>query len=65
MIDYGVITALGRYIYIINIYFKSDYNPNMHCLSMPFVMNLACINYKMRPNEALVASTLNSAGIYI
>jgi imidazolonepropionase len=34
----------------------------MHCLSMPFVMNLACINYKMRPNEALVASTLNSAG---
>lgn len=28
---------------------------------MPFVMNLACINYRMKPNEALVAATLNSA----
>ena len=28
---------------------------------MPFVMNLACINYKMKPNEALVAATLNGA----
>jgi imidazolonepropionase-like amidohydrolase len=30
-------------------------------MSMPFVMNLACINYKMKPNEALVAATLNGA----
>ncbi len=28
---------------------------------MPFIMNLGCINYKMKPNEALVASTLNAA----
>lgn len=39
----------------------SDFNPNAHCLSMPFVMNLACVTMKMTLNEALVASTLNSA----
>lgn len=32
---------------------------------MPHVMNLACINYKMKPNEALTASTLNAACIFI
>lgn len=40
----------------------SDYNPNAHCMSMPNVMNLACVLMKMTMNEALVAATLNSAG---
>lgn len=39
----------------------SDYNPNAHCLSMPHVMNLACVNMRMTMNEALVAATINSA----
>jgi imidazolonepropionase len=51
MIEEGVIVALG-----------SDFNPNCFCMSMPEVMSLACINFKMLPSEALVASTLNSAG---
>lgn len=50
MIDGDMIVALG-----------SDFNPNAHCLSMPFVMNLACVAMKMTMNEALVAATLNSA----
>ncbi|KAJ3088758.1 putative imidazolonepropionase [Physocladia obscura] len=50
MIDSGVPIALG-----------SDFNPNAHCLSMPFVMNLAAVTMKMTLNEALVAATLNSA----
>lgn len=40
----------------------SDFNPNAHCLSMPAVMNLACVLMKMSMPEALVASTLNAAG---
>ena len=51
LIEGGVIFALG-----------SDFNPNAYCMSMPFVMNLACINLKAKPKEALVAATLNSAG---
>jgi len=39
----------------------SDFNPNAHCMSMPHVMNLACVLMKMTMNEALVASTLNAA----
>ena len=50
MIKEGVIVALG-----------SDFNPNAYCYSMGLTMNLACVNYKMTPNESLVASTLNSA----
>lgn len=50
MVDEGVIVALG-----------SDFNPNAFCYSMPLTINLACVNYKMRPNEALVAATLNAA----
>ncbi|KAF2071065.1 hypothetical protein CYY_007619 [Polysphondylium violaceum] len=50
MIELGVPVALG-----------SDFNPNAHCLSMPFVMNLACVLMKMNMNEALVAATINSA----
>jgi imidazolonepropionase len=50
MIEAGVPVALG-----------SDFNPNAHCLSMPFVMNLACGLMRMTLNEALVASTINAA----
>lgn len=50
MIDNGMLIALG-----------SDFNPNAHCLSMPFVMNLACVQMHMTMNEALVAATLNAA----
>jgi imidazolonepropionase len=28
---------------------------------MPIIMNMACINYKFKTNEALIAATLNSA----
>lgn len=52
MIKENVIVALG-----------SDFNPNAYCYSMPFTMNLACVNYKMTPSEALIASTLNAAGL--
>lgn len=50
MIDQGVPVALA-----------SDYNPNAHCSSLPFVMNLACVQMKMTLNEALVACTLHAA----
>ena len=50
MIDAGVAIALG-----------TDFNPNAHCLSLPFVMNLACIQLRMTMEEALVAATINSA----
>lgn len=51
LIEQGVPVALG-----------TDFNPNAHCMSMPFVMNLACILMHLNMNEALVAATLNSAG---
>lgn len=50
MIAAGVVVSLG-----------SDYNPNAHCLSMPYVMHLACIMFHMTPREALVAATINAA----
>lgn len=50
LIDKGVPVSLG-----------SDFNPNAHCMSMPFVMNLSCVQMKMTMNESLVAATLNSA----
>jgi len=50
LIDGNVPVALG-----------SDYNPNAHCISMPFVMHLACVLMHMTLNEALIAATLNSA----
>lgn len=40
----------------------SDFNPNAHCFSMAFVMNLACVEMRMTLEEAVVASTLNAAG---
>lgn len=54
MIQNNVPVALG-----------SDFNPNAHCISMPHVMNLACILMKMTMNEALVAATINAAGTKI
>jgi imidazolonepropionase len=50
MIEAGVPVALA-----------SDFNPNAHCMSMPFVMNLACVMTRMSMPEALVAATINSA----
>ena len=40
----------------------SDYNPGSSpCLSMPFVVSLACINMGLLPEEAFNAATLNGA----
>jgi imidazolonepropionase len=39
----------------------SDFNPNAHCLSMPMVMNFACVTMKLTLNEALNAATINAA----
>ncbi|XP_023345291.1 probable imidazolonepropionase isoform X2 [Eurytemora carolleeae] len=50
MIEDGVIVALG-----------TDFNPNAHCLSMPVIMHLACVNLRMSMNEALAAATINAA----
>jgi imidazolonepropionase-like amidohydrolase len=50
LIDAGVAVALG-----------SDFNPNAHCLSMPHVMNLACVTMRMTMDEALIAATINAA----
>eukprot|EP01083_Nonionella_stella_P071048 190564_1 len=50
LIDAGVPIALG-----------SDFNPNAHCMSMPTVMNLACVTMRMTMPEALNAATINAA----
>ncbi|XP_063889175.1 probable imidazolonepropionase [Scylla paramamosain] len=50
MIEAGVPVALG-----------SDFNPNAFCLSMPLVMHLACVTFKLTLNEALTAATLHAA----
>ena len=47
----GVPVALG-----------SDFNPNCHVLSLPFVMNLACVYMGMTCAQALNAATINAAG---
>lgn len=39
----------------------SDFNPNAFCLSMPAVMNLACVVMRLTMPEAVVAATINSA----
>jgi imidazolonepropionase len=40
----------------------TDYNPGSSpCLSMPFVVSLACINMGLLPEEAFNAATLNAA----
>ena len=45
----------------IQIALGSDLNPNCFCESMQEVIALACYNLKMTPDEAIIASTLNSA----
>lgn len=50
MIDKGVAVALG-----------SDFNPNAFCMSMPMVMNLACVTLRLTMPEALIGATLNAA----
>lgn len=40
----------------------TDYNPgSCNCDSMQFVITLACLNMRMTPAEAIVASTINAA----
>eukprot|EP01105_Mastigella_eilhardi_P025554 TRINITY_DN6991_c0_g1_i1.p2 TRINITY_DN6991_c0_g1~~TRINITY_DN6991_c0_g1_i1.p2 ORF type:complete len:262 (-),score=110.94 TRINITY_DN6991_c0_g1_i1:52-837(-) len=39
----------------------SDYNPNAHCLSLPYTMGLGCITLGMTMEQALVATTINAA----
>ena len=51
LIESGVPVALG-----------SDFNPNAHCISMPFVMNLAAIYMGMTLPQVLNAATINAAG---
>ena len=51
MIDLGLPVTLA-----------TDYNPGSSpCLSMPFVVSLACINMNLLPEEAFNAATLNGA----
>ncbi len=51
MIDYGLPVTLA-----------SDYNPGSSpCISMPFVVSLACISMGLLPEEAFNAATLNGA----
>ena len=45
MIENNVPVALG-----------SDFNPNAHCMSMPMVMNLVCVNMGLKLEEALVCN---------
>jgi imidazolonepropionase len=40
----------------------SDFNPNVHCLSMPLTMNMACVLFGLSLNQSLVAATINAAG---
>jgi imidazolonepropionase len=50
MIEEGVPVALA-----------TDFNPGCMCESMQFVLNLACVQMRMTPAEAIVASTINAA----
>jgi imidazolonepropionase len=50
IIDLGVPVALA-----------TDLNPNCWTENMQFIIQLACLNMKMTPSEAICASTINSA----
>jgi imidazolonepropionase len=50
MRENNIIMALG-----------SDFCPNAFCYNMSLVMHYACVNYRMTPQEAMIAATLNSA----
>jgi imidazolonepropionase len=50
MMEGGVPVALG-----------TDFNPNAHCMSMPTVMHMACVDMRLTMPEALSAATINAA----
>ena len=51
MIEKGVPVALA-----------SDYNPgSCPCLNLQLVMNIACLKYRLTPEEVLTGVTLNAA----
>ncbi|PAA79654.1 hypothetical protein BOX15_Mlig034260g1 [Macrostomum lignano] len=50
MIDSGCAVGLG-----------SDFNPNAHCLSMPLIGHMACVDFGLSMEEALAACTINAA----
>jgi imidazolonepropionase len=50
MIDFGVPVALA-----------TDLNPNCWIENMQFIIQLACLNMKMNPAEAITAATYNAA----
>jgi imidazolonepropionase len=50
MIDFGIPIALA-----------TDLNPNCWIENMQFIIQLACLNMKMTPAEAICASTFNAA----
>jgi imidazolonepropionase len=39
----------------------TDFNPGCMCETMQFALNLACVQMRMTPAEAIVASTINAA----
>lgn len=50
LVDAGAAVALG-----------TDFNPNCHVLTMPTVLQWAVFHLRLRPEEALVAATVNAA----
>ena len=50
MIDLGIPVALA-----------TDLNPNCWTESMQFMIQLACLNMKLTPAEAITAATFNAA----
>ena len=50
MIDFGIPVALA-----------TDLNPNCWIENMQFIIQLACLNMKMKPAEAITAATYNAA----
>lgn len=53
LLDHGAIVVLA-----------TDFNPgSAYCESLPVVMNLACTQLRMSPEEALVAVTVNAAHV--
>jgi imidazolonepropionase len=39
----------------------SDFCPNAFCYNMGLTAHYACTNYRLTPNEVIVAATLNAA----
>lgn len=51
LLEHNVTIAIG-----------TDFNPNAHCFSLPFTMNLSCISMGLNLSQALNAATINAAG---